>query len=41
MPPQYDTVRPMSQPFTILPGRTITRNPRNWAAKEENSNRVR
>ena len=31
----------LSEPLTILPGRTITRSPRNCAAKEINSDRVR
>ena len=40
MPPKYDTVRPMSQPLTIIPGQTITKNFHNWAEKEDNSHRV-
>jgi len=41
MSPQYDTVRLMLQSLIILHGRTTTTNPSNWAAKEDNSDRVR
>ena len=40
MPPQYDALRLMSKNLNILPGRTITRSPRNWAVEEDKSDRV-